>query len=444
MMWTDEQARVVTGACANRVIFAAPGSGKTAVLTAHVHQLLATGLMRGREIAVLTFTRQAASELKHRLRADNGLPEEEVEALRVGTFHSQVFRALLESRVRVPVPLHASEQMEMMRTAMEMSGKNPSPVNVRKVMGELTKQKSVWPQSKVPRSLRRTFAAYERLKRQQNRCDLDDLLLAMCDLVEDEARWKRVSWLHSLRYILVDEFQDTNAVQWYILQRLCRLSGASLCVVGDDDQAIYGFRGASPRWLLGFSKAMPEAEEVILSRNFRSCSRIVAYSRRLIEHNRARVGKPIVAVREQAGLCRALPWATEADEAEGVARLVRAETTSSVAILARTRRQLMFVYQALPISIRRGIGFHTLHEAKGREWDVVHIIGAVGDNPYLSWQVWDRNHPADTAQSEEERRLFYVGMTRARLRLFIHVPNQCRGRHCLPIEYVEECGLSLS
>ncbi|MCL6631291.1 MAG: UvrD-helicase domain-containing protein [Alicyclobacillus herbarius] len=441
--WTDEQARVVYGACANRVIFAAPGSGKTAVLTGHIQHLLRTGSLRGRNVTVMTFTRQAAAELYRRVAAERRIVKEELEAVRMGTFHSQVFHALLECRYEVRVPLHASEQTRLMRTALEMCGMTPRPWQVRQALAYVTRCKSEWPPAEPPRRWKRVLAAYESLKRRHNRCDLDDLLLAMCDLLDKHTDGPQMPWLRHQKYILVDEFQDTNAVQWFILFRMSKLSGAKVCVVGDDDQAIYGFRGASPQWLLRFSSHMPGAEQALLSRNFRSRTCIVTHARKLIEHNRQRMDKPMVAVHNEPGICQGLLWPDEETQAEAVCRLLRAGGGSSTAVLARTRQQLVRVVRRLSPLPQR-VEFHTLHEAKGREWDVVHIIGAVTNNPYLPVNLSESDREMPDAQgSEEERRLFYVGMTRARHVLYIHVPERCQHETVRPLPYIQESGLLL-
>jgi DNA helicase-2/ATP-dependent DNA helicase PcrA len=444
--WTDEQAEVVFAKPGHRVVFAAPGSGKTAVLTAHMQQQLRTRKLRGRDILSVTFTREAAAELKARLMATKGIAHSELESVRVGTFHAQVFRALLEWRPDIPVPLRGQEQVRLVRTALELAGMAGSAVQVRRTLATLTRIKSAWPPVTAPRQVRRVLALYESLKARARRWDLDDLLVAMCHLLADPAARARVPWVWKNKYILVDEFQDTNAVQWQILRNIHEITGARLFVVGDDDQAIYGFRGASPRWLNQFPSTFAPVAETALSTNFRSDTRIVQHAGLLIAHNQQRRQKRLHAYSQAPGQCQAFMWPNELAEGQAVLTMIRAcwamRGPLSTAVLARTRRQLVAIYRALPVALCRRVGFHTFHEAKGREWDVVHVVGAVNDNPYLWRDGSDEGDgQAGRDSEEEERRLFYVAMTRARHALFIHVPAVCAGRPGEPSPYLTEAAV---
>ncbi|MBX5436178.1 MAG: UvrD-helicase domain-containing protein [Alicyclobacillaceae bacterium] len=449
-MLTAEQSSVIGVAPGNYVVFAAPGSGKTTVLTGHIVEQVSTGRLRPSEITTITFTKQAALDMKRRMSENPELSDRAIASLRIGTFHAEVFRLLLRCTPDIPVVLSPWEQRRWMAAAVREEGLFGDDA-VRTCLQLTTVMKSAWPLVQLPPSrCTRAIARYEKWKRARRRWDFDDILVTFC------ARWEAGEdvWLgaRQWQYLLVDEFQDTNAVQWQILNRLVQELGVPLFVVGDEDQSIYGFRGASPRWLLQFGEAVPGARRFVLSTNFRSDQLIVRHAARLIAHNRYRTDKPAGVFSRKPGVCRWSCWPEEQREAYAVAREVRrsllAEVRGTVAVLARTRRQLLLTAEALAAGLRTEewrrlasrVSFLILHSAKGKEWDEVHIVGAAADNPYLAGADL-RDAEADQAQ-EEERRLFYVGMTRARHRLWIHTPLRIRGQSVEVPNFAGEAGLN--
>ncbi|MDQ0188467.1 ATP-dependent helicase [Alicyclobacillus cycloheptanicus] len=445
-MYTEQQREIIEHTPSNTSIYASPGSGKTTVLTEHIAwQLKHRHVPAGRMLA-LTFTRQSALDMKQRMRK-RGLADGDVGALPLGTFHSQAFRMLLAHTPNIPVILGQLEQRQLMRAAAQKFGVGDMDT-VRRLLLANTRKKSVWPVDSAMGGVEgAVLTRYEHMKARAHRWDFDDILVAFAQTLEEHG-----AELPAFDYLLVDEYQDTNPIQWAIVRLLVHQSRCPVFVVGDDDQSIYGFRGASPSGLLDFQLSYHDARCHRLSTNFRSDRSIVLAAVRLIAHNRHRMEKQMQAFSAAPGRCGTHLWPSEAAEAVGVAGLVRQarryDSGADVAILARTRRQLLAAWRACQGVVPDAMPqFRTFHDAKGKEWDIVHIVGAVAQNPYLAnddTSLFRRKKSApalDGQAEEEERRLFYVAMTRARHVLWVHAPKRCAAGKARLSPYAAEAGL---
>lgn len=438
-MWTDEQQTIITSPMGNQVVYAAPGSGKTAVLTQHIASVIENKQAAPAEIMAVTFTKQAALEMRTRLGTRTSLSFRQAETVRIGTFHAQVFQWVLRHTPDVPVILRQTEQLQFLSAAMKAAGWQGGH-RPHAILSVLSAVKSTWPHRPLPDHLHRIIALYETLKRRNGRWDFDDILSYWCQLSDDG----RVLSVPKTRYILVDEFQDTNQIQWYVLQRLVEISGCHLFAVGDDDQAIYGFRGADPAWLIQFPRRMERSTVHYLSRNFRSDIRIVESAGQLIQHNRHRTAKQMVPQSQRLGDCVVIVHHDTAGEYQWIQRRVAYLSAQrdlyTIGILARTRVELARLHAQAGAFLNNGEGvsveFRTFHDAKGKEWDEVHILDVVEKNPFLA--EWSE----DSAFLEEERRLFYVAMTRARHSLLLHWPRHIDGRRTQRSRFVAEAGLA--
>lgn len=427
-MWTDMQTNIIMRTHGDTVVVASPGSGKTTVLTEHIVHQLQTRSVDPRTVVLITYTRQAAQELKSRLAQSRQISERMLAALRVGTFHSEAFRMLLQESVKVPPVLGTHQQYGLLQRILHEEGFS-DPVHVTSVSQALTKSKSTWPETPVPKKYRRVVYRYEAAKNAMSRWDYDDILQAFCRRLE-----LGVQAVPPVHYLLVDEFQDTNQVQWSIVCAFQTLWKSRLFVVGDDDQSIYTFRGASPQWLQEASSHTDTTETFLLTRNFRSDRNVVTGASNLILNNERRIPKPFDAFSYESGWCAFTRWPTEYAEADAISTLIeslrRAEPTWRIAVLARTRRQLLSSFTFEKLKKSHGIvEWQTFHGAKGKEWDAVIIAGAVDNNPYLREVVEDK---------EEERRLFYVAMTRARHSLWISCPTHTERGKARPAKFVFE------
>lgn len=437
MLLTEEQLRIVAQAPRNTVVFAAPGSGKTTVLTEHIANQVRLQRVSASHVLALTFTHQSARDMQRRMRTNRLLSQQQLQALHLGTFHAEAFHMLLKQNADIPVVLSPAEQFRLMQTAAKRVGQGDA-VHTRQFLLAHTRIQSVWPRESQPqhKHVERVLAHYQHLKAAYHRWDFDDILhefLRQLNTSPDIVHW--------VNYLLVDEYQDTNPLQWTVIKAIASSAHCPVFVVGDDDQSIYGFRGASPQGLLSFPADYPDVTSSLLTTNFRSTTQIVQASVNVIVHNNNRQPKTIHVHDERVGVCRAFTWSSEEEEAFAVWGLVQKawerDDGLEISILSRTRRQLSFCFRVFAKGPKRP-QFRTFHDAKGKEWDVVHILGAVNRNPYLARDREEVSHPS---ASEEDRRLFYVAMTRARTELFIHMPLKMNHIRQQITPYVEEAGI---
>ena len=285
------------------LMLAGAGTGKTKALTCRIAQLLATGRAQPNEILAVTFTNKAAREMKARVGALIGGAVEGMPWL--GTFHSLSVKLLRRHAELVGLKpnftiLDTDDQLRLMKQLIQAEGIDDKRFPARQLAAVIDrwKNRAVTP-DRVPAADARTFAGHgpalyalyqERLK-VLNACDFGDLLLHVVRIFQDHpdvlARYQR--WF---RYILVDEYQDTNIAQ-YLWLRLLAQGHRNLCCVGDDDQSIYGWRGAEVGNILKFEKDFPGAKVIRLEQNYRSTPHILAAASAVIAGNEERLGKTL-------------------------------------------------------------------------------------------------------------------------------------------------------
>ncbi|MCY0874992.1 MAG: ATP-dependent helicase [Firmicutes bacterium] len=341
---TPEQRRAVLHESGPMLVFAGPGSGKTTLITVRALCLTRVYEVPAEKLTLVTFTRKSAQELRQRLiKLDATLSR-----CQVGTFHSLFLHWLMAFRPGSIRIMSAGQQHVMMREAWaHVSG--------------VTRESRVLAASRY----------YEEQKRRRGVWDYDDILSEFHKLIQDnhevlsEIQQRTPFWM-------VDEFQDTNPIQWLSIILLCKQSG-NLTVVGDDDQAIYGFRGATPQIMLSFATAFPDVQEVILSHNFRSTDPIVSAANALISHNQDRRPKNVETVRGDGGAVCLSRFADELQEAQSVVRLLderrqKAPDHWTAAVLARTHAQL---YVLLEMLTQRQIPFAVWNDSRSVWQDTV-------------------------------------------------------------------------
>lgn len=337
----EQQLQAVTSDNPIILNLAGAGSGKTRVLThrmAYLHQEKRVGT--GNMLA-LTFTRLAAKEMKERVMTLIGTAEGY--KLTVGTFHSFCVQVLREFGYLVQLEPNFTIYDEEDRTAIiracidELGYKK---VKVQDVLDNLYKDLSGWDQSLV-----RVLEEYEYRLKRNNAVDLDGLLVSTRDVLESSQAQRELQ--NRYRYVFVDEFQDTNDIQFEIIQLL---SPENLFVVGDDFQSIYQFRGANVRNIIEFPDEYHNCEVIKLERNYRSTKQIVAAANSLIKHNLSQTEKALITDRDGLDI-KYLIMADENDEARNVASAISMEkvneTWSDNAVLARTNRQLQKIKEIL-------------------------------------------------------------------------------------------------
>ncbi len=299
----DEQRAAVETVDGPLLVLAGAGTGKTRVLTTRFAHILLTGRAAPGQVLAVTFTNKAAREMRERVGAILGRP---VEGLWLGTFHALCARMLRRHANLVGLTpnftiLDADDQLRLLKQVMEaerVDAKRWPPPALMAVI-QRWKDRGLTPTRVTPAEdtdfaggrARELYVAYQARLRALNTADFGDLLLHMTEILREQpevlAQYHRM-----FRYILVDEYQDTNLVQ-YLWLRLLAQAHKNICCVGDDDQSIYSWRGAEVENILRFEKDFDGAKIVRLEANYRSTAPILAAASGLIAHNEGRLGKTL-------------------------------------------------------------------------------------------------------------------------------------------------------
>lgn len=355
------------------LVLAGPGSGKTFVITRRIRSLIEEKKIPPEQILVLTFTRAAAGEMRQRFHA---LTEQKGYPVNFGTFHAVYYHILKSAYHYTNNPiLTEKEKRELLRTAWlqtagESRGQLLEEAREEQLLGEISCLKNLGkaPEAYDGLSLEKEvfgqfYARYSALLKERGKLDFDDMASACLRLLQTQPRILQ-GWQEKFRYILIDEFQDVNPVQ-YAAIRLIAEPRNNLFAVGDDDQSIYAFRGSDPSIMLGFPTDYPKAEQVVLHQNYRCRPAILQMAGRLIGANRNRFPKEIKAEREADGSRVAIRgFVTRTEQCETLARemgnIWRKEGEGSVAAIVRTNTDASFLAEALA---RNKIPFHMKEKA---------------------------------------------------------------------------------
>ncbi len=368
------------------LVLAGAGSGKTRVITHRIARLIETGVQPWRILAV-TFTNKAAGEMLERLRSLAG--EEAAAAAWVSTFHAAGVRLLRREGEKVGLPrgfliLDERDQLAVMKRVLSDLGIGERALVAKEALARVDHWKNdgltppeaaKWATDPTTDAAARAYQRYQDVLRAQGSVDFGDLLLKVVDLFKTSAD-TRDRYRARFSHLLVDEFQDTNPVQYALLKLLCPddRSRANLCVVGDDDQSIYRWRGAEVRNILSFSKDFPGTTVVKLERNYRSTPRILDAAHAVISKNKERTDKKLWTEGEPGD--KLSVHLTEDDRAEAalVAELcahegARGTRWGEVAVFYRTNAQSRLLEDALrerriPYLIVRGTSFYDRAEIR--------------------------------------------------------------------------------
>lgn len=282
------------------MVLAGPGSGKTLTIVKRIEYLIKKYKVNPEDILVMTFTKAAASEMRERfyyLMKNRSTP------VTFGTFHS-VFYGILKWAYQLSANhfLNDSEQYKIIVQLCEKMQIEVDQDEVREILKGIGKLKSHYPIPEPTQTIAgdinledfcEIYRGYEKQKDKMKKFDFDDMLVKCCELFQERPDILK-KWQERFPYILIDEFQDINPIQYKVIRMLSEKS-RNLFVVGDDDQSIYRFRGAEPSIMLGFKKDYPDTTEIVLDINFRSTQEIVNKTLGLIEHNKQRFRKKVKA-----------------------------------------------------------------------------------------------------------------------------------------------------
>lgn len=307
MGFNEAQTQAIQHTDGPCLVLAGPGSGKTLTIVNRVKYLIEKQKVRPEEILVVTFTRFAAAEMKSRLCLVMGKRDLPVT---VGTFHG-IYYGILKWAYRMNQEniLSETEKYQILRGVinkerMEIFDEEDF---IQDIAAEIGKVKN----NRIPLeefvsekcsadAFRNIYRNYEQHRKELKKIDFDDMLVLCYELFRLRPD-VLAQWQKKFRYVLIDEFQDINRIQYDVIRMLAQPEN-NLFVVGDDDQAIYGFRGADSELMLGFGKDFPNAKQILLGMNYRSTANIVQNSLKLIENNVERYSKKLEANRE-GGSC---------------------------------------------------------------------------------------------------------------------------------------------
>jgi len=348
------------------LVLAGAGSGKTRVITFRIAHLLAGGIPPT-AICAVTFTNKAAEEMRERvahLLNDNKTAKQ----LTIGTFHALGLQILRTERKALGMPrgftiYDASDQMgalrEAMRVVKDMNRDGERKFDVKAILTRISLAKNAFvapdeyrgnPADEYDGMTALVYPKYQEMLRSCAAFDFDDLIVEPARLFERDAEVRR-RWASKFRFVMVDEFQDTNAAQLRMVRHLVADHG-NLCVVGDDDQSIYSWRGADPSNILKFGELFPGAKIVKLEQNYRSTKTILAAANTVIANNTQRHGKQLWSNLGDGEVITHAVAATPEDEAKWVAAEIHQQHKdgrrwSDIAVMYRSNIQAKLLEEEL-------------------------------------------------------------------------------------------------
>lgn len=323
MAFHESQLQAIRHKDGPMLVLAGPGSGKTTVITHRIQYLVEEYRVEPGSILVITFTKAAAQEMKQRFQT---IVEGRRFPVSFGTFHAVFFSILKyayhydasniireEQRVQI-----IRELMERYHVDVEDEADFVSGIlsEISAVKGEMIDLNHYYSKNCSEELFKKLYQGYMEILLRQRLLDFDDMLV-MCYELFTQRKDILAAWQQKYRYILVDEFQDINRVQYEIVRMLAAPEN-NLFIVGDDDQSIYRFRGAKPEIMLGFTKDYPQAKQTLLGINYRSTAQIVEAAGRLIRHNKTRYAKKIHANRGQGRPVVTAVWEDARAETKGI------------------------------------------------------------------------------------------------------------------------------
>ena len=454
-----EQRQAVETTEGPLLVLAGAGSGKTRVLTHRIAYLIGEKNVAARNILALTFTNKAAGEMRERVEALIG---ESAQSMWVMTFHAMCARILRMEIDRLGyertfVIYDDADQQSLLKRVIKDMSLNDKVFTPRSIGYKISDAKNHSLDAEqylrdgyAPKEVVQVYHAYQKQLKQNNALDFDDLLLLTLKLFTDEPDVLE-KYRSRFGYILVDEYQDTNLVQYNIV-RLLAMNHRNLCVVGDDDQSIYGWRGADIRNILEFEKDFVGAKVIRLEQNYRSTETILNAANLVIQNNRGRKEKKLWTDRGKGSPIESYEATDERDEANHICSRIVSMTqlgtrsNSEIAILYRTHAQSRVLEMYLksyniPYRVYGGTSFFQRAEVKDimaylrllhnplDDVAFLRIINVprrgIGDAAVASLQEYATSHGLNllpAAMSAEETAL---GRYRAKFGAFVQIIQSC-------------------
>jgi len=380
----SEQKKAVQHNDGALLVIAGAGSGKTRVITARITDLILNQGVSPHSIIALTFTNKAAKEMQERIAHFLG---KHTELPFIGTFHSYCLRVLKQNRELLDTPffsiLDSDDQQKILSGIITRSGlqkevtvKNLS-YQISHIKNHATDQEHINTLYAVNPRLQSLFAAYEQEKKASKCLDFDDLLLEAFALLTKHPDFRTKSQAY-VRHILVDEYQDTNVVQHELLKAMAldsknRFTIDSICVVGDEDQSIYSWRGATIANIINFKKDFPKTKTIKIEQNYRLVQSILDIANNVISHNKQRNPKKLWSDKKGNDRIKHVTSMSEYQEGDVIAQFAnvaaKTQKLNSIAVLYRTHFQSRAIEEALirnsiPYRIIGGVQFYERKEIK--------------------------------------------------------------------------------
>ncbi len=341
------------------LVLAGPGSGKTRVLTYRIAYLIAALDVPAYQIMAVTFTNKAAREMGHRVE---GVLGEKTQGLWLGTFHAICGRILRREAVHIPVDQNfvifdADDQLALIKRVIKERRLNESDYRPNSVLARISNAKNdlLGPEeypllSYRDETIKAIYQAYQAYLIASNAMDFDDMLLYASNLLENQPELRQ-KYAHRFQHILVDEFQDTNQAQYYLLYHLAS-HHKNIFVVGDEDQSIYRWRGADYRNVQRFAKDFPKGNKILLEQNYRSTQTILDTAVAVINENPHRTKKTLFTDRGRGEAVIVYEAPDDHDEASYVVDTITRQIfgakakESDFAIMYRTNAQSRLLEEA--------------------------------------------------------------------------------------------------
>ena len=380
----DSQKAAVKAVDKPVLIFAGAGSGKTRVLTHKIAFLIKEDIVKAEEILAVTFTNKAAEVMKQRVTK---LMKNKVQEINIGTFHSICARILRNeiSKLGFSKDFAIYDRTDQISLLKLILAEENIPKNI--LMPKTVRNKISYFKSQLinpnhamkavktaqDKSIIDVYKSYNNSLKENNAVDFDDLLNFPLDIFNNHPRILN-KYQKLWKYILVDEYQDTNKAQFLLVKMLAE-KHRNICVVGDDDQSIYGWRGADIRNILDFEKDFPECETYTLENNYRSTNQILHAAQSVVRNNSDRVDKDLLSVNGEGDLIGVIETHDEMEEADAVINALEKEikmkkrTFNDFSVLYRTNSQSRaledsFRRSAIPYKIIGGTRFYERKEVK--------------------------------------------------------------------------------
>ncbi len=413
---TDSQKKAVLHHDGPLLVLAGPGSGKTRVITSRIAELINSGV-RPYNICAITFTNKAAEEMRQRVSANANAAD-----VHISTFHSLCVRILRRYAEQAKISSNFSiydqdDQVRCVKLAIKQSNVDASNFTPSKMLNAISQLKNDMetPQAVQDRAydyfsktLAKIYTSYQRILEQNNALDFDDLLVRTAFLLRDKPD-VRSELSRRYRYLLVDEYQDTNHAQYQIARGLA-LDHGNICVTGDPDQSIYRWRGADIANILIFEEDWPSAVVVKLEENFRSTPNILTLADKLISANTKRKEKVLIATRPTGSEVEICGFADDTTESENVADNIRrlldeGADLNDIAIFYRVNAMSRTLEEALvrkqiPYQVVRGVEFYGRKEIRDM-LSYLKLMANPDDN--IAFQRAVGTHPRGIGKTTLER-----------------------------------------